>query len=42
METQEDRELKASIQKAQMEQMKEVLRETKEIKLQLTDDFPGV
>ena len=24
-----------------MEQMKEVLRETKEIKFQLTDDFPG-
>lgn len=35
---QEDRELKAGIQKAQMEQMKEVLKETKDANFQLIDD----
>ena len=37
-QAQEDRELKASIQKAQREQMKEVLKETNELNYELISD----
>lgn len=38
-QAQEDRELKASIQKAQREQMKEVLKETNELNYELISDY---